>query len=389
MYDLNNIRKDFPILSREVYGKPLVYLDNAATTQKPLCVLDAMRDEYLNVNANVHRGVHYLSQQATDLHEAARETVRRFINAGSTSEIVFTRGTTEGMKNRVSQLKKSQNKEGLAALWDYSNAIQDISFEDGNPLNRLLRTFDLFKNYYHISARLDYEKLYGSFPDNEKCTAFESGRIKGYMLNEIDYVPVNYAMFLEHRLRLYILQSCVEYLVMPQQQYKNEIDEFLRKISYYSLTGNITTGIEYLNQKCPNFRLYPRLWQLFTYMMGGFLLTDLMDKEIQLLSNLSGVPYGEVMHALNVYDILFPIKNNWIRPINNTHIQRLNMMPAPLMGIGANLRRIIYRDDDTEEGSSYDALQKKLSSDYTFNNLLKWNQAGFNLLKNSKDLIKN
>ena len=81
MYDIKKIREDFPILSREVYGKPLVYLDNAATTQKPLCVLDAMRDEYLNVNANVHRGVHYLSQQATDLHEAAREKVREFINA--------------------------------------------------------------------------------------------------------------------------------------------------------------------------------------------------------------------------------------------------------------------------------------------------------------------
>ena len=81
MYDINKIREDFPILSREVYGKPLVYLDNAATTQKPLCVLDAMRDEYLNVNANVHRGVHYLSQQATDLHEAAREKVRQFIHA--------------------------------------------------------------------------------------------------------------------------------------------------------------------------------------------------------------------------------------------------------------------------------------------------------------------
>lgn len=96
-YDIEKIRQDFPILSREVYGKPLVYLDNAATTQKPLCVLDAMRDEYLNVNANVHRGVHYLSQQATDLHEAAREAARRFINAGSTTEIVFTRGTTEGL----------------------------------------------------------------------------------------------------------------------------------------------------------------------------------------------------------------------------------------------------------------------------------------------------
>ena len=97
MYDINNVRADFPILSREVYGRPLVYLDNAATTQKPLCVLNAMREEYLNVNANVHRGVHYLSQQATDLHEAARETVRRFINARTTEEIVFTRGTTEAI----------------------------------------------------------------------------------------------------------------------------------------------------------------------------------------------------------------------------------------------------------------------------------------------------
>ena len=91
MLDIRKIREDFPILSRTVYDKPLVYLDNAATTQKPLCVLDAMRDEYLNVNANVHRGVHYLSQQATDLHEAARETVRRFVNAASVNEIVFTR----------------------------------------------------------------------------------------------------------------------------------------------------------------------------------------------------------------------------------------------------------------------------------------------------------
>src|SRR3712207_1391635 len=96
-YDITKIREDFPILSRSVYNKPLVYLDNAATTQKPLCVLDAMREEYLNVNANVHRGVHWLSQQATELHEGARETVRRFLNARSTTEIVFTRGTTEGI----------------------------------------------------------------------------------------------------------------------------------------------------------------------------------------------------------------------------------------------------------------------------------------------------
>ena len=116
MYDVQKIREDFPILQREVYGKPLVYLDNAATTQKPLCVLDAMREEYLNVNANVHRGVHYLSQQATDLHEAAREKVRQFINAAKTEEIVFTRGTTEAINLVASSFCESQMKEGDEVL---------------------------------------------------------------------------------------------------------------------------------------------------------------------------------------------------------------------------------------------------------------------------------
>lgn len=97
MIDVERIRRDFPILGREVYGKPLIYLDNAATTQKPQCVIDAISEAYCNVNANVHRGIHFLSQQATDMMEAARDKVRQFIGAGSTGEIIFTRGTTESM----------------------------------------------------------------------------------------------------------------------------------------------------------------------------------------------------------------------------------------------------------------------------------------------------
>ena len=127
MFDIQKIREDFPILSRTVYDKPLVYLDNAATTQKPLCVLDAMREEYLNVNANVHRGVHYLSQQATDLHEAARETVRRFINAESVSEIVFTRGTTEGLNLVASSFCEEFMHEGdeviVSVMEHHSNIV--------------------------------------------------------------------------------------------------------------------------------------------------------------------------------------------------------------------------------------------------------------------------
>lgn len=127
MYDINKIRQDFPILGREVYGKPLVYLDNGATTQKPLCVLDAMRDEYLNVNANVHRGVHYLSQQATDLHEAAREKVRAFINAKSTNEVIFTRGTTEALNLVVSSFADEFMGEGdeviVSTMEHHSNIV--------------------------------------------------------------------------------------------------------------------------------------------------------------------------------------------------------------------------------------------------------------------------
>lgn len=125
--NIDNIRKDFPILSRTVYDKPLVYFDNAATTQKPLCVLDAMREEYLNVNANVHRGVHWMSQRATDLHEAARETVRKFINAKSVAEIVFTRGTTEGINLVASSFCDEFMHEGdeiiVSVMEHHSNIV--------------------------------------------------------------------------------------------------------------------------------------------------------------------------------------------------------------------------------------------------------------------------
>ena len=125
--DLNKIREDFPILSRTVYNRPLVYLDNGATTQKPRCVVDAITDEYYSVNANVHRGVHFLSQQATEQHEASRETVRKFINARSTNEIVFTRGTTESINLLAYSFGEAMMKEGdeviISTMEHHSNIV--------------------------------------------------------------------------------------------------------------------------------------------------------------------------------------------------------------------------------------------------------------------------
>ena len=127
MYQIEDVRKDFPILSKTIYNKPLVYLDNAATTQKPLSVIEAMNNEYLNVNSNVHRGVHWLSQQATELHEQARQTVQQFIHAKSPAEIVFTRGTTEGLNLIASTFAETFMQAGdeviLSVMEHHSNIV--------------------------------------------------------------------------------------------------------------------------------------------------------------------------------------------------------------------------------------------------------------------------
>ena len=136
-FNVEKLRKDFPILREKVHGKPLVYLDNAATTQKPEAVLKALDDYYRHSNSNIHRGVHLLSEKATAQYEAAREKVRAFLNAKTPSEIIFTRGATEAI-NLVAQTWGRQNlKEGdevlLTTLEHHSNIVpwQMIASEKG------------------------------------------------------------------------------------------------------------------------------------------------------------------------------------------------------------------------------------------------------------------
>ena len=171
-YDVNKIREDFPILSRSVYGKPLVYLDNGATTQKPRCVVESITDEYYSVNANVHRGVHFLSQQATNLHEASRETVRRFINARSISEIIFTRGTTESINLVASSFADSQMKEGDEVIvsvmehhsnivsWRASGCTERIVLKVIPMNSRGELLLDEYKNFFRKRRNLSLLRMY-------------------------------------------------------------------------------------------------------------------------------------------------------------------------------------------------------------------------------------
>ncbi|MBE6268235.1 MAG: cysteine desulfurase [Bacteroidales bacterium] len=163
MYDVNEIRKEFPILKQSVYGKPLIYLDNAATTQKPRCVIDAITEAYTNVNANVHRGVHFLSQKATEQYEEARATVRRFINARHAHEVIFTRGTTESINLVASSFGETFLTAGdeviISTMEHHSNIVpwQLLAERKGIKLRVIPLTAD---------ARLDKEAYTALF--NEK-----------------------------------------------------------------------------------------------------------------------------------------------------------------------------------------------------------------------------
>lgn len=166
MFNVQDIRNDFPILSHKIYDKPLIYLDNAATTQKPRIVVEKIESGYYNINANVHRGVHFLSQAATEAHEEARKTVQRFINARSSNEIVFTRGTTESINLIASSFTDECMQEGdeviISTMEHHSNivpwqiqaarkgiALKVIPINDKGELD-----MEAFKNLFSEKTRL-------------------------------------------------------------------------------------------------------------------------------------------------------------------------------------------------------------------------------------------
>lgn len=164
MLETASIRNDFPILQREVYGKPLVYLDNAATTQKPRCVVDRITEEYYSVNANIHRGVHFLSQQATEAHEAARETVRAFLNARSSAEILFTRGTTEAINLVASSFSRAFVKPG-------DEVIVSVMEHHANIVPWQLNGLKIKVIPYNECGELDLEAFSRLFSDRTKLVA--------------------------------------------------------------------------------------------------------------------------------------------------------------------------------------------------------------------------
>ncbi|MBR6806314.1 MAG: cysteine desulfurase [Bacteroidaceae bacterium] len=188
MYDVNEIRKEFPILKQSVYGKPLIYLDNAATTQKPRCVIDAITEAYTNVNANVHRGVHFLSQKATEQYEEARATVRRFINARHAHEVIFTRGTTESINLVASSFGETFLTAGdeviISTMEHHSNIVpwQLLAERKGIKLRVIPLTAD---------ARLDKEAYTALFNEKTRLVSItHTSNVTGVTNHVKEYINI-------------------------------------------------------------------------------------------------------------------------------------------------------------------------------------------------------
>lgn len=204
MLNVKKIREDFPILSTKVYGHPLIYLDNAATTQKPRCVVEAVREEYYTLNANVHRGVHYLSEQATDLLEQAREKVRRFIGAESVSEIIFTRGTTEGINlvaSSFGELLHEGDEIIISSMEHHSNIVpwqllrdrrgvnfRVIPMDDAGVLNQ--EAFhDLFNEHTRLVAVTQVSNVLGTVNPVKEMIRFAHSQGVPVLLDGAQSVP--------------------------------------------------------------------------------------------------------------------------------------------------------------------------------------------------------
>ncbi|MDO4703572.1 aminotransferase class V-fold PLP-dependent enzyme [Tannerella sp.] len=224
MLETASIRNDFPILRREVYGKPLIYLDNAATTQKPRCVVEKIAEEYYSVNANIHRGVHFLSQQATEAHEAARETVRAFLNARSSAEIIFTRGTTEAINLVASSFSRACTTPG-------DEVIVSVMEHHANIVPWQLHGLKLKVIPFNERGELDLDAFLRLFTDRTKLVAVT------HMSNVLGVInPVEEIVRIAHQHGIPVLIDGAQ--VVAHQQ----VDVQLLDADFYAFSGHKVYG---------------------------------------------------------------------------------------------------------------------------------------------------
>ncbi len=274
---------------------------------------------------------------------------------------------------KIKNLKKGNS--GFVSYYnldDYFYKINSGSFFARDPISRINQLFDIFIKYKNITAKICNELGGGDFND-EDATELAEECFKDTFYKANDSI-LQVSLYVEHIARVTILKCAIEHLIDKLKGNYNTTD-LTDQLNYLTLPNTIKSGLN-LIIKDKYFYLYPRFWQFFTYVFGGFVLLDIKDKEYELLSEKTGIPVEEIPNAFDAFNKLFPRKGGWFFKNKKSAIEWHYFFPIAFSGIGANYRRQVYTND-----GDYDTLYKMLSSDKTTADLSKWNNLAYNALK--------
>jgi len=278
---------------------------------------------------------------------------------------------------RIKDLKKANYKakgtlECYAKLDDYFFKINSGSFFTRDPIKRINQLFESYLKNKNITAKICHELNGGAFDDVDVNELTNRCYEETFYKAENSILQVS--LYVEHLARITILKCVIEHLV---DKLKGDYDEtkFSNILNYTSLPNTIREGLSEIKDDI-YFHLYPRFWQFFTYVFGGFILTDLKDKEFDLLSRKTGVPIDEIPNAFDAFNKVFPHIGGWFFKFPKSQIEWHRFFPIALSGVGANYRKLVYTEDDT-----YKSLGKILTDDMTMSDLAKWNNLGYNILR--------
>lgn len=275
-------------------------------------------------------------------------------------------------KLKRESLKEKSSLECYKRLDDYFFKINSGSFFTRDPIIRINQLFDSYIKNKNITAKICNELNGGAF-DDENITELSAECFKDTFYRAKDSI-LQVSLYIEHIARVTILKCVIEHLI-DKLKGEYETKNVFNILSYMTLPRTIKKGLnEIVNDDY--FHLYPRFWQFFTYVFGGFILTDIKDREYDLLARKTGIPVEEIPHAFDAFNKIFPRNGGWFFKIENSQIERHNFFPITFSGIGANYRRLVYSEDET-----YASLREILSKDMTMKDLSKWIGLSYRILK--------
>ncbi|MBC9798086.1 hypothetical protein [Sinomicrobium weinanense] len=310
-----------------------------------------------------------------------RKCLEKFLNQPTEEKEIetlrFSYLLERKLLKQIKNLKKDYpDNEGFKNLDDYFFKINSGSFFSSNPVKRIKQLFETFIKYKNVTAKICHELETEEYDDEVEELSADCFKSLFY---KAENSPLQIALYVEHMARLTILKSCTEHLIENHREAFLE-DTFSENLDYLGIPQTIKNGLAILVKE-PFFHRYPVFWQFFTYVMGGFILTDLREQEYQYISENTGIPVEEIPNAFESFNKLFPKVDGWMFSMPKSNIEWHRFFPIPFSGVGANHRRFLHLKEMAEDDQTYEELSKLISGAKTMTDLNKWNNLGYEMLK--------